>query len=83
MKRVAFWLVAIGVLILGLAVGPELWAAPGQAPDRQTVPTRTPVPPPTEPPPPPPSGETPAAPTATPVPPTATRPATRPPASPT
>jgi hypothetical protein len=80
MRKGFFWLALIGLLVVGLAVGPDLWAAPGQAPHRQTVPTRTPVPPPTEPP--PPSGETPAAPTATPVPPTATPPATRPPVTP-
>ena len=52
MRRNALWLVLLGILAMGLAVGPDLWAAPGQSPARQTVPTRTPVPPPTEPPPP-------------------------------
>ncbi len=54
MRRNALWLVLLGILVVGLAVGPDLWAAPGQSPARQTVPTRTPPPPPTEPPPPPP-----------------------------
>ena len=50
MKRSALWLVLLGVLVMGLAVGPDLWAAPGQSPGRQTVPSRTPEPQPTEPP---------------------------------
>ena len=54
MKRGMLWIVVLGILMAGLAAGPELWAAPGQSPGRQTVPTRTPQPPPTEPPPPPP-----------------------------
>jgi hypothetical protein len=53
MKTSALWAVVLVVLVLSLAAGPDLWAAPGQSVGRQTVPTRTPVPPPTEPPPPP------------------------------
>lgn len=53
MKRVVFWIVVLGIVMIGLAAGPDLWAAPGQSPARQTVPTRTPQPPPTKPPPPP------------------------------
>jgi len=53
MKRGILWIVVLGILMVGLAAGPDLWAAPGQSPGRQTVPTRTPQPPPTEPPPPP------------------------------
>jgi len=49
MRRITFGLVLLGILVLGLAAGPALWAAPGQNPTRQTVPTRTPtLPPPTE-----------------------------------
>lgn len=44
MKRSALWLVLVGILAAGLAVGPDLWASPGQDPARQTVPTRTPQP---------------------------------------
>jgi hypothetical protein len=54
MRRDILWIVVLGILMVGLAAGPDLWAAPGQSPGRQTVPTRTPQPPPTEPPPPPP-----------------------------
>lgn len=53
MRRGALRLVLLGILVVGLAIGRDLWAAPGQNPARQTVPTRTPPPPPTEPPPPP------------------------------
>lgn len=53
MKKSALWAVVLVVFLLPLAAGPDLWAAPGQSVGRQTVPTRTPVPPPTEPPPPP------------------------------
>lgn len=53
MKRAVFWFVLLGALVIGLAAGPGLWAAPGQDPARQTVPTRTPQSPPTESPPPP------------------------------
>ena len=41
------WLILAGILILGLITKPDLWAAPGQSPARQTVPTRTPELPPT------------------------------------
>jgi hypothetical protein len=41
-KSSALWIVLIGLLATGLAVGPNLWAAPEQDPARQTVPTRTP-----------------------------------------
>ena len=60
MRRSALWLVLLGILATGLAVGPDLWAAPGQSPARQTVPTRTPSPSPTPPPPPPPTSSPPA-----------------------
>jgi len=61
-RKSFFWVVLLGVLAVGLVTGSDLWAAPGQNPGRQTVPTRTPVPPPpTEPPPPPPT-ETPSPP---------------------
>ena len=53
MKKSVLWAVVLGILMVALAAGPDLWAAPGQSPARQTVPTRTPQPPPTEPPPPP------------------------------
>ncbi len=53
MKKSTLLVVALVVLVLALSTGPDLWAAPGQSLERQTVPTRTPVPPPTEPPPPP------------------------------
>lgn len=53
MKRDVLWVVALGIIMVGLAAGPDLWAAPGQSPVRQTVPTRTPTSrPPTETPPP-------------------------------
>jgi hypothetical protein len=55
MKRGILWTVALGILVVGLAAGPDLWAAPGQNLVRQTVPTRTPQPPLTEPPSPPPT----------------------------
>ena len=42
------WLVIAGIMIMfGLIAQPDLWAAPGQNPARQTVPTRTPEQPPT------------------------------------
>ena len=41
------WLVLSGILMFGLITKPDLWAAPGQSPARQTVPTRTPEQPPT------------------------------------
>jgi len=46
MRRTVFWGVVLGIFIVGLVGGPDLWAAPGQCPKRQTVPTRTPTPPP-------------------------------------
>lgn len=52
-KKAVFWLVLSVMLTVALMTGPDLWAAPGQSPARQTVPTRTPVPSPTEPPTPP------------------------------
>jgi hypothetical protein len=55
MKRGVLLVIVLGILMAGLATGPGLWAAPGQSPARQTVPTRTPTPsPPTETPSPPP-----------------------------
>jgi hypothetical protein len=52
MKRDVMWVVALGIIMVGLAAGPDLWAAPGHSPARQTVPTRTPTSrPPTETPP--------------------------------
>ena len=43
-RKVGFWIVLIGVLVIAVAVGPDLWAAPGQSTVRQTVPTRTSTP---------------------------------------
>jgi hypothetical protein len=40
--------VAVGAILMGLASTPFVWAAPGQSPARQTVPSRTPVAPPTK-----------------------------------
>ena len=48
MKRGTLLLALLGILVLVLATGPDLWAAPGQSPERQTVPTRTPKPEPTD-----------------------------------
>jgi len=48
MKRGTLLLALLGILVLMLATGPDLWAAPGQSPERQTVPTRTPKPEPTD-----------------------------------
>jgi hypothetical protein len=45
--RGMLWLVLSGILMFGLITKPDLWAAPGQSPARQTVPTRTPEQPPT------------------------------------
>jgi hypothetical protein len=45
MRRFVFCGVVLGIFIVGLVRGPDLWAAPGQCPERQTVPTRTPTPP--------------------------------------
>ena len=58
MKRDVLWVVALGIIMVGLAAGPDLWAAPGHSPARQTVPTRTPTSrPPTETPPPQPTSK--------------------------
>lgn len=90
MKRGILWLVLLGILMVGLIAGPDLWAAPGQSPERQTVPsptspppTKPPAtkPPPTNPPPtnPPPTNPPPTAqatPTPTPTPIPTTRPST-------
>jgi len=65
MKKGVLWTVMLGILMVALAAGPDLWAAPGQSPARQTVPTRTPQPPPTEPPPPPPADQPTPVPSAT------------------
>ena len=58
MKRVVFWVVVWVALMVGLAAGPGLWAAPDQNRARQTVPSptpklspTTPLPSPTQPPP--------------------------------
>ena len=48
MRKSVLWVVVLGLLIVGLTAGPGLWAAPGQSPERQTVPTRTPRPEPTD-----------------------------------
>jgi LysM repeat protein len=42
MKKSILLLTLSSVLLLGVFTGPDLWAAPGQAPYRQTVPTSTP-----------------------------------------
>jgi hypothetical protein len=47
MTKGMLWLILAGILVLGLVTKPDLWAAPGQSPARQTVPTRTPEQPPT------------------------------------
>ena len=39
---------AIGIILMGLASTTFVWAAPGQSPARQTLPTKTPVVPPTQ-----------------------------------
>ena len=38
---------AVGAILMGLASTTFVWAAPGQSPARQTLPTKTPVVPPT------------------------------------
>lgn len=66
MRKDVLWVAVLGILMMGLIAGPDLWAAPGQSPARQTVPTRTPTSaPPTE---------TPISPTETPTPPPTTKP---------
>jgi hypothetical protein len=68
MKRGVLLVIVLGILMAGLATGPGLWAAPGQSPARQTVPTRTPTPsPPTETPSPPPKTKPKPTPTPTPT----------------
>ena len=47
MTKGMIWLILAGIFVLGLVTKPDLWAAPGQSPARQTVPTRTPEQPPT------------------------------------
>ena len=42
MKKSVLLLVLLIVLLFGVFTGPDLWAAPGQSPYRQTVPTATP-----------------------------------------
>lgn len=42
MKKSVLLLALLAVLLLGVFTGPDLWAAPGQSPDRQTVLTATP-----------------------------------------
>jgi len=37
-------LVLVGLLTVSMMVGPTLWAAPGQRPEMQTLPSRTPTP---------------------------------------
>jgi hypothetical protein len=49
MKKGALLVVVLVIFMLPLAAGPDLWAAPGQSAERQTVPTRTSVPQPTKP----------------------------------
>lgn len=66
-EKAVLWIVLFVMLTMALMNGPDLWAAPGQSPARQTVPTRTPVPSPTEPPPPSPT-EPPPPPTTQPMP---------------
>ena len=41
-KKRRFWIIFLGILIAVSAASPDLWAAPGQNPKRQTVPTATP-----------------------------------------
>ena len=41
--RSRLWLVLFGLLVVGSIAEPDMWAAPGQSPARQTVVTRTPV----------------------------------------
>ncbi|MEA3337834.1 MAG: hypothetical protein U9R25_18230 [Chloroflexota bacterium] len=76
-RALLFWVVAATLIVGSLAALPVAWALPDQAPDFQTVPTRTPTPTspgsgptPTD----PPSGptDTPVVPTSTPVQPTRT-----------
>ena len=43
-----FIVLAVGAILMGLASTTFVWAAPGQSPAWQTIPTRTPVAPPTK-----------------------------------
>ena len=43
-----FTVLAVGAILMGLASTTFVWAAPGQSPARQTIPTKTPVAPPKE-----------------------------------
>jgi len=79
MRKGALWLVLLGILAMGLVVGPDMWAAPEQNPARQTVPTRTPPSPPS-----PPTRTPPSPPTQTPPSlPTSSSPADQPTSAPT
>jgi len=46
--RRIFIVLAVGAILMGLASTTFVWAAPGQSPAGQTIPTRTPVAPPTK-----------------------------------
>jgi hypothetical protein len=46
--RRIFVVLAIGAILMGLASTTFVWAAPGQSPVRQTLPTKTPLVPPTK-----------------------------------
>jgi LysM repeat protein len=48
MKQTLLSIVLLGTLVLAVFTGPDLWAAPGQEPNRQSVPTDTPPPSPLE-----------------------------------
>jgi hypothetical protein len=61
MKRIVLWVVVLGIVMVGLAARPAMWAAPEQSLARQTVPTRTPQPLPTKKPAPPPTSPPPTA----------------------
>jgi hypothetical protein len=43
-----FTVLAVGAILMGLASTTFVWAAPGQSPAGQTIPTKTPVAPPTK-----------------------------------
>jgi hypothetical protein len=43
-----FTVLAVGAILMGLASATFVWAAPGQSPAGQTIPTKTPVAPPTK-----------------------------------
>jgi LysM repeat protein len=42
MKQIMLAIVLLGTLVFAVFTGPDLWAAPGQDPYRQTIPTNTP-----------------------------------------